>query len=420
MELNKEEKEKINKAVESLKIKGYAIINNVITKERIEFYKNSIWSTMESIDNEIFSREKDYSDTKMSDLLNHKHGILESYRINHCEAAREARKDPEVLKIFCAIYGTTQLIGSLDRINFKFPGKKYSSRGRWDHIDQNPRKLGLRSIQSYLDILGTNQDEPGNRFYEGSHLLFEEFTKPFRGLDDTDWFKVDEDMRIIIEKKCKLVKPVCEPGSLVLWDSRVAHSPSEGTNFKKGRSVFYICYLPYDKSFTEKEEKKKMTAFNTMRSTQHTPYPQHMFPVKPRTYGNEMKYTEISIDHLFANRLKGKEGKEREDELKRCIEPDENEKLLFGFKSYSLLKNNIGLFNDKWNGKPLVDLMPMSVPWIPLSKKIIKKRENEKNEKKKENEKKVKKSVDKVTKEKSKRNEDIKDKDKPIKKRKLL
>jgi hypothetical protein len=131
--LTKIEKTKIEKAVKDLNEKGYAVINNIITEERRKFYEDSIWSTMESI-NEDFTRDKNYSNTKMSDLFPHKHGILESYRVNHCEAAREARKDPAILKVFAAHYGTTQLIGSMDRINFKFPGKSYTSRGRWDHI----------------------------------------------------------------------------------------------------------------------------------------------------------------------------------------------------------------------------------------------------------------------------------------------
>jgi hypothetical protein len=173
-----------------------------------------------------------------------------------------------------------------------------------------------------------------------------------------------------------------------------------------------------------------MKAFTEFRSTQHTPYPQHTFPAKPRTYGNvDKKYIEIPLENLFVNRLKGKEGKEREEELKKCLEPDETEKLLFGFKSYSLMGKK-GLFNTEWKEKPLVKLNLPSIPWLPLSSKILKKREKEKKDKKKnelkkkEKKKKSDKDKNEINKLKKKRKdeeeEEVNDKDKPIKKRKVI
>ena len=219
-------------------------------------------------------------------------------------------------------------------------------------------------------------------------MVFEKFTKPYRGRDDTDWFKLTDEMIDTIrnEYQLKLVKPICSPGSLVLWDSRTIHSPDDGSDFGIGRSVFYVCYLPYQSdTFTIKEEEKKRNAFNEMRATQHTPFPQHMFPKKCRTYGKEnMRYVEIESAHLFATTLKKYEnGKDKTDALTKCLLPDKEEELLFGFKSYSSIPKSIGLWGKKYDKdcKPLVGLIPMSTEWIPLSKRVIQYRKDEKERK---------------------------------------
>lgn len=259
-----------------------------------------------------------------------------------------------------------------------------------NELDQNPRKLGRRCIQAYLNVTGTtNENEPGNRFYEGSHIAFKKFTKPYRGNDDTDWFKLTDDMITEIPEKfgLKLVKPLCPPGSLVLWDSRCIHSPHDGSDFGVGRCVFYMCYLPYQAdTFNAKEEKKKAEAYTTMRSTQHTPFPQHMFPKTGRTYGKEdIRYTEVAVNHLFATSLKKCETEEEKTQvLAKCLLPDREERLLFGFKSYSALPPGVGLWNKKSKGDALLRLTPMSEEWLPLTAKVIKRRQKEKEDKKKE------------------------------------
>lgn len=354
-------KDKILNAVEDLKTKGYAIIESIIDeKTRLELI-SMMWDTLESESNNKINREKkNYSDMKMSELFPHKHGIIESYKFNHSEFVRKIRTLDPILEIFSAIYGTTQLIGSLDRVNVKLPGKSYKSTKDWPHADQNPNKEGFRCIQSYLDLYGTETtNQPSNRFYENSHNHFESFTKEYKeeySKTNKDWFKLTDEQIKKIPKECnKLVHALCPPGSLVLWDSRTIHSPYDGTDFINGRFVVYVCYLPYDeKLFTEKEEKKKQEAFKTLRATTHLPFPQQMFPKIARTYGNDdMKYLEFKTTSLFASRLKN----ETDTSISKYLEPNDKEKLLYGFKSYSnMKKSGIGLWGLKWNGAPLLKI----------------------------------------------------------------
>ena len=388
---------KVLKAKRDLEKNGWAVIEGVITETDIERYREKMWDTLEAASSQYDEKKRfdrnisDYSTFPMSDLPPHKHGILETYRINHCEAARDARKEEAILQIFASLLGTTRLVCSLDRINWKFPGKPYVSVADWDHADQNPRKLGRRCIQSYLNISGTlTAEEPGNRFYTGSHLVFEKFTKPYRGLDDTDWFKLDEEMRAKLrdEFDCPLVKPLCRPGSLVMWDSRTVHSPDDGTDFKRGRCCFYMSYLGYEAaSFDSKQEQKKREAFTQMRATPHVPFPQHLFGKQARTYGREnVKYLSVEQEPLFATSLKtAKSEQDKAIILSRCLEPDAKERLLFGFDSYSKLSKKVGLWNKAWCGdeESVLEMTPMSVPWLDIPEKVKlkrsakRKRENE-------------------------------------------
>ena len=50
------------------------------------------------------------------------------------------------------------------------------------------------------------------------------------------------------------------------------------------RVVSYLCYTPRDFA-TENMLKKKINAFENMRTTSHCPHKPKLFPLKPRTYG---------------------------------------------------------------------------------------------------------------------------------------
>lgn len=248
-------------------------------------------------------------------------------------------------------------------------------------VDQNPRKLGLRCVQAYVDLLGTtNENQPGNRLYEGSHDYFEELTQAVRGDVDNDWVKIDSHgLGPALEAKCALVKPTCPPGSMVLWESRTTHSPDDGSDFEQGRFVVYVCYLPYDqKVFTAKQEEKKRDAFTNMRATTHCPFPQELFGKHARTYGREMLYMEAAPEHLYASgmapHLTSSTVTQREA-LKQLTQPDATEKLLFGFQSYSKLPTGIGLQRLRWTSPPLLTLTLQSTPLVPLTVDALRKRQ---------------------------------------------
>jgi hypothetical protein len=380
--------------VEHLKTHGWAVWDGFLDAAEIEANTAKMWDTLEAMSakykpvGEHFTRERQsYASYHMDKLLPHKHGIVETAYINHAEAVRDIRTHDKVLRFFTTLYGTTQLVGSMDRVNFKFPGRRYKSQADWPHADQQPGKNGLRCVQAYVSLTGSETEEhPGNRFYDKSHLAFEQMTRPFVGLVEKDWFKLTPEQIAAIDTDAyPLVKPCHGPGALVLWDSRTIHSPSDGSNFAPGRYVVYACYQPYNRvMFTAADEKKKRELFTQKRAAPHWPSPQATpFPEFPRTYDREdFRYRSADDEHLFAPALKQCRTKEeRRVRLAACQLPNEREKLVFGFESYST-RGTKGLWDKKWGGgAPLLTLVADREK-VPLNKTALAKLKKAKQEKK--------------------------------------
>lgn len=343
--------EKVIKATKDLEEKGYAIIPGVFSREECDQKIKSMWQHLSEISDGKFLPDRDYAKVRTSELLPHKHGIIESWRFNHLSTIREIRRDKRVIAIFALLYGTDQLTSSIDRVNFKFPGYPYTSIGTWPHVDQHASKPDRLYIQSYVTFIECGADSPGNRFYEGSHKIFSEFFAAKRDAKPDEWNRLTDEERVSLPKRCPLVKPTCEAGSMILWDSRVVHDPDDGTNFKDGRFVVYLCYSklwPEDYKKNVKWMEKKKAAFLECRSTSHVPLPQKMFAKCPRLYGGPTtkgQYDEIP---------KGKLGMVKPDQ------PIGVEEYLFGFKSHQG-KEGLLLGGPEWKrdieGLPLLEFV---------------------------------------------------------------
>jgi hypothetical protein len=338
--------DKICQAADDLDKLGYAVIRGVYSNEEAEKIHSDMWSCLEKATEGKLHRDLDYTKKKAMDLLPHQHGIIHSYRINHAPPIRQVRRDPRILNIFASFYGTDQLTSSMDRINFKFPGKVYESRKPWPHVDQDPRLLGRVSIQSYLSLTDSGENAPGNRLYQGSHLVFDTFFKDRRlekGPVD-NWVTLSDEEATKLEKTCPLVKPVLGKGDMLFWDSRTVHSPSDGSNFKEGRFVIYLCYNRlWEKSNDQTFLNKKREAFLRCSASRHTPIPQSLFPKGPRIYDSSKppSYAEFTKEQLGI-----------EDE------PIGAEKYLFGFSSYKGREGlNLGEGWNKGREKPLLDFV---------------------------------------------------------------
>lgn len=311
----------VRQAALDLEKKGWAVVPSLFSPAECDQLLADQWACFDAASdsrlNPHWSKEE-WARMKADDLPPHQHGIMTGWRINHCEPVRRVRRDRRCLFVFASLYGTDQLCGSMDRINFKFPGRTYRSVKPWPHVDQNPRRLGRVTVQSYVTMMDAPEDAPGNRLYEGSHAIFAEHWAYRRTTDAGDWTTLDAQEAATLEQTCPLVKPVLHKGDMLLWDSRTVHSPCEGTS-KEGRYVIYLCYNKWwEKAGDVRAMLEKSRAFLDCRATSHSPLPQKCFPNKPRQYGSKpVNYAE------FDKQLLGIRD-----------EPLGAEHYLFGFKPY--------------------------------------------------------------------------------------
>ena len=104
---------------------------------------------------------------------------------------------------------------------------------------------------------------------------------------------------IVFIKICNDYRIKCPKGSLVLWDSRLIHSgalPLKNRKNKNIRSIVYLCYMPrslIDNKSINKILNKRKKAFEELRMTSHWPTKYKLFPINPRTYGQEIEEVKI-------------------------------------------------------------------------------------------------------------------------------
>lgn len=351
---------KIEQAARDLKKDGFAVLCGVYSREKCDLVYGQIWDCLAKASDGKLKRGADYKKMKATELPQHSHGILGSERVNHMPPVREMRRDPEIFRYFAALLGTDQLVGSMDRLNLKFPGRSYKSKEPWPHVDQDPRLIGRVTIQSYMTLTDCSENEGGNRLYKGSHLLFgERFAYRRKGGKLDNWCRLSQEEAAELGKLCPLTKPVLSKGDMLLWDSRTAHSPSDGSDFTNGRCVVYLCYNKLWQAANDKEflEEKKQ-AFLDCKATTHSPVPQKFF--EPRVYDPNKKaaFSEFSKEQLGISDT-----------------PQGAEKYLFGFDSY---KGREGLllgedwkktWSDERTPMPLLEFVSPFTTLLPAVRK---------------------------------------------------
>ena len=146
-------------------------------------------------------------------------------------------------------------------------------------------------MQCWATGLNVERGDATLTVYEGSHKFQKEFAEKFEVKDKSDWYKLTKEEELFYtEKGCKKVNIMCPKGSLVFWDSRTIHCGTEARKNRKNkkfRCVVYLCYQPRSQ-ITPALLRKKVKAFNDLRTTNHWPAKPKLFGKNPRTYGNEL------------------------------------------------------------------------------------------------------------------------------------
>lgn len=279
---------------------GVAIIPNLLSDEECEQIVSGLWDYFETITKEMtipLDREKEETWKEIYKLFPLHSMLFQHFSVGQSQVCWDMRQHPKVLEIFSHFWNckAEDLLVSFDGVSFNVPpeitNRGWNLNNTWYHTDQSYTRNEFECAQSWITGLDVNDGDATLAFLEGSNRYHKEFAKTHQKTDKSDWYKLQEnEVQWYKEKGCTPKKIMCPKGSLVFWDSRTIHCGAEAMKHRKEpnlRSIVYLCYTPRSRS-TEANLKKKIKAFEELRTTNHYPHKPKLFSKVPRTYGNDI------------------------------------------------------------------------------------------------------------------------------------
>ena len=264
---------------QELETKGYAVIDNVLTKEEVENVKNEFFGWKKNIPNLLRSN-----------------GIIKFYEVAHQRFAWLVKTNPNVQKYFKMLWNTDDLVVSYD--GAAYVNKNcHKSDSCWVHSDQAPAKKGVHCYQGLVSL--THNKERTFVCYEGTHKLYEDYCQKYNLNHHDDWQLIDPAYLHPHIKDLKFVS--LKPGDMLIWDSRLFHQNRYGVAQSEERLVQYVCYLPRnDPKNTPYAQQQRKEYFESRTVTSHWPYPIIPVEKQPSAYGYEevIDYSKLPDPYL--------------------------------------------------------------------------------------------------------------------------
>jgi len=253
--------------VQHLREHGWAIVKNVVSKERCEYYHNEMWKLMGLFGTGIKREDREtWKDANWPAALHG--GLMHGYGIGHQPFVWEARLEPGVLNIFSTLWGTEELLVSFDGFNLSRP--RLPPVAPWHHSDCSGYTKGFSCVQGILNLLPNGPEDGGLIVLDKSHMKHEEFFKAFPNrLGKSDFVRIrGEELKFY--EGCEEMKICVEPGDFIVFDSRTIHH-ARGPSSDNVRAAMYICMAP--RSFaTPQQLLAKQQFFREKRMTSHWPH----------------------------------------------------------------------------------------------------------------------------------------------------
>ncbi|KAL2785527.1 hypothetical protein BJX66DRAFT_343035 [Aspergillus keveii] len=259
---------------------GYAVVKGAIPIERAKNYANEFYTYLEDFD--LGYKRDDPSTVKRANLpvINEK-GMILAYGVTHEKWVWDIRSEPGVIDAFAKVYDDEDLIVSFDVVNVQFANREDMPENKpWPHQDQDPSKPGFRCLQGLVNLNPAGPNDGGLIVCPGGHRLSAQFhaemaDEPRIPAWTPEWFGYTENgMKWLADHGLEWVKVCCEPGDLIVWDSRTPHYnlPPAG---KQDRLAIYTCYMPVAEASQEDLVRKK-GAFEKRLGTTHWPNAVHV------------------------------------------------------------------------------------------------------------------------------------------------
>jgi hypothetical protein len=293
-------KEDLQKTIEEY---GVAVIPRVLTDEECFNMVSGIWDYFEHISKEWeipINRNNSATLRGIYNLFPLHSMLFQYFNVGHAQVSWDMRQNLKIIEIFAHFWkcDANDLLVSFDGLSFN-PPPEMTKRGwnlnnTWYHTDQSYTRNNFECIQSWVTGIDVEEGDATLAFMEGSNKYHEDFKNFFTAADATKVFKKDdwyilsrEEEQFYIDRGCAYKKITCPRGSLVFWDSRTIHCGVEacrGRKYPSFRAVIYLCYTP-KYLCSEANRRKRINAFQELRTTNHYPHKPKLFPKNPRTYG---------------------------------------------------------------------------------------------------------------------------------------
>ena len=249
-----------------LKVKGYTVVSDVLTDDEcdqtVDQYKE--WLSQ-------------FKDGEWPFSVN---SLIQRYNTGNMHPTWFVRLKSK--KVFAQVWKTDKLLSSVDAIAIGRPpessDEQFSMPGdHWLHLDQDVSREGLHAYQGAVYLERADEDDWTLHVLEGSHLHFEEFYQTnSRASMKSELNKyysfLDEDVKYMENKGCKLTRVSVPKGGMVLWDSRLVHanaSPIKGRkNPGRWRYCVFVSMTPAIWATKEDMERKK-EAYDYVCMTTH-------------------------------------------------------------------------------------------------------------------------------------------------------
>ena len=273
---------------------GVAVIPNLLTEKEIQDSRLQMWNYLHNLTKQFdypINKDKQESWSNYYHLCPLQDMLLQYWKVGHSQWVWNLRQHPEIIKVFSHFWQCLpeDLLVSFDAVSIHFPpeitqiGKFQQDTTNWYHVDQSSGKHGFFCLQSYISLYDTNEGDSSLSFLESSHLYHQNFFQEFQKKILKDWYLFNlEELNFF--SRCPEKAILAPAGSLILWDSRLVHQGllcSRNRSKPNIRCVIYICMMPRNKA-SEKQLKKKQTAFKQMRMTTHWPHQISRFPAYPK------------------------------------------------------------------------------------------------------------------------------------------
>mmetsp|Transcript_35288 Transcript_35288/g.109940 ORF Transcript_35288/g.109940 Transcript_35288/m.109940 type:complete len:409 (-) Transcript_35288:105-1331(-) len=259
-----------------LEREGFAVVTGVAGASEIARGEELLWDFLEEKTSWRRGNPETWTDQAYERVGSVQNGLLNDQGAGQSDFLWYIRTRPRVKRAFAKIWDTEELLVSYDGANVFRPwhwGFKKTVCGWW-HVDQGAGKRGRHCVQGFVSLFPANGTTGGLTVVPGSHLRHEEVTQDMAN-PNKDYCTVQPYEPVLQEMSKKLVS--CQPGDLVLWDSRTIHAnspapqPPTAPGDRLLRAVAYVCMTP--KRFaTQDVRANRRVAYEHRVATTHWPH----------------------------------------------------------------------------------------------------------------------------------------------------